>query len=74
MDTTRMKAKRTPEPTKARREAIKNIDEALWLLVQAQAYIDETGNIKSEILDVAMNDLNNCVRRCRAYVRDNQEG
>lgn len=74
MDTTRMKAKRTPEPNKAKRKANNDISEALWLLVQAEAYLDETGNIKSEILDIAMNDLKNCIRRCRAYVRDNREG
>lgn len=74
MDTTRMKLRRIPEPVKAKREALENLDQVLRLLVQANDYLHETGNVDSEILDIAMNDLNNCVRRCRAYVRDNQEG
>jgi len=71
MDTTRF-TKRRQHMTHYTTEL--RLQRTLDALKMAEYELNQTGNTESRILDVAMQDLANCMRRCAAVIRDRQEG
>jgi len=71
MDNTRHKAKRA-ETTTPEADATRRVSRALESLAHAEAELQETGRIDSDILDWAMRDIHESMRRCQLYMREAQ--
>ena len=69
MDNTRHKAKRT-ETTTPEADATRRVYRALKSLAHAEAELQETGSVDSDILDWAMRDIHESMRRCKLYMRE----
>ena len=67
MDTTRMTRRRQhmhQHSTELR------LERTLDALKMAEYELNQTGDTESRVLDIAMQDLANCMRRCAAVIRD----
>ena len=71
MDNTRHKAKRN-ETTTPEADATRRVYRALKSLAHAEAELQETGRIDSDILDWAMENTREAMRRCKLYMREAQ--
>ena len=67
MDPTRM-TKRRQHMTHYSTEL--RLQRTLDALKMAEYELNQTGNTESRVLDIAMQDLANCMRRCAAVIRD----
>ena len=71
MDNTRHKAKRA-ETTTPEADASRRVYRALKSLAHAEAELHETGRVDSDILDWAMENTREAMRRCKLYMREAQ--
>jgi len=69
MDNTRHKARRT-ETTTPEADATRRVYRALKSLAHAEAELHETGRVDSDILDWAMENTREAMRRCKLYMRE----
>ena len=71
MDNTRHKARRT-ETTTPEADATRRVYRALKSLAHAEAELHETGRVDSDILDWAMRDIHESMRRCKLYMKESE--
>jgi len=69
MDNTRHKARRT-ETTTPEADATRRVYRALKSLAHAETELHETGRVDSDILDWAMENTREAMRRCKLYMRE----
>lgn len=68
MDNTRIKHRR--KPVTPEEDALRRVYNALKSMAHAEAELHETGRVNSDLLDWAMNDIRDAMRRCQLYMKE----
>jgi len=71
MDNTRTKRRR--EPVTPEQDAARRVSRALSSMAHAEAELHESGRVNSALLDWAMADIRNAMRRCALYVKETKQ-